>query len=307
MEEKYIDDAFLARWVAGELTPEELDAFQNSKDYLEFKRINDGAQILEAPKFDQQASFIRLQDELSGETQDAKIVKIIPRWIYSVAATVVVAAGIFFFLNNSSSSFETGFGEQKTVTLPDNSKVYLNAKSTLAFNKRDWESNRILKFSGEAFFDVEKGTSFKVVTNQGVIEVLGTEFNVITGEKFFEVRCHEGKVRVSNNSDENLATLTQGKAVRMHDNKEENWNFNQEKPTWIKGESSFTKTPLKQVIKTLEGRYDVVFDTKTIDLNRRFTGSFTHKDFNLALKTVFTPLNISYSKKGKMIYLKGKN
>ena len=307
MEKNYIDDTFLARWIAGELSPEELEVFKNSKEYPEFKKINDVAQALEAPPFNQQASFNKIEDLISNGNKETKVVKLMPRWIYSVAAAVVVAFGIFFFMNNNSSNFQTGFGEQQIVTLPDNSKVHLNANSSLSFKKKDWKNSRILSFEGEAFFDVEKGSTFKVITNQGIVEVLGTEFNVVTRDNFFEVQCHEGKVRVSNNSSKTLVTLTKGKAFRLVDNNEENWIFKQEKPAWLAGESSFINAPIKQVITALENQYRITFNTENIDVNRRFTGSFTHKDLNLALKTVFVPMNILYSQKGKTIHLKGKN
>ena len=307
MKKNYIDDTFLARWIAGELNPKELENFKNSKEYPAFKKINEASQILEAPSFDQQASFEKIEGLLSNKTQETKVVKFMPRWVYSVAAAVVVAFGIFFFMNNSASNYNTSFGEQRVVTLPDNSKVHLNANSSLSFKKKDWKTSRILDFEGEAFFDVEKGAAFKVITNQGIVEVLGTEFNVITGAGFFEVQCHEGKVKVLSKSNEDLTVLSQGKAYRLVDNSDENWSFEQEKPSWLQGESTFTNAPLWQVIKALENHYNVRFITENIDANRRFTGSFTHKDFNLALKTVFVPMNISYTREGKTIHLKGKN
>ncbi len=304
MEKQYSDDTFLARWISGELSPEELSEFKKSKDYKNFKRINEGAQNLSTPAYNKNTAFSNLQN---GINKNKKVVKLIPNWAYSAVAILVVALGIFFFLNNRTTHFKTGIGEQLVVILPDNSKVNLNANSSIKFKEKDWSKNRELKFSGEAFFDVEKGSSFRVKSDQGNVEVLGTEFNVISRNTFFEVKCYEGKVKVSNSENNDLATLTLGKAFRVYDNKNENWTFIEKVPTWIQGESSFKDIPLKQVIKALEDQYKVKFDISLINLDRRFTGSFTHKNLKLALQTVFTTMDIIYStSKNNTIILKDK-
>ena len=40
MEKQFSDNTFLARWISGELTLEELENFKNSKDYPVFKKIS---------------------------------------------------------------------------------------------------------------------------------------------------------------------------------------------------------------------------------------------------------------------------
>ncbi|WP_299548904.1 FecR family protein [Seonamhaeicola sp.] len=308
MKKQYTDDTFLARWISGELTPEELEAFKASGDYKTFKRINDKAQQLKSPSYDKEAAFSELLENIDAKKKTTKVVKLVPNWVYSTAAVLVVTLGILFFMNNRSTHFKTSYGEQLVVTLPDHSKVNLNANSSLEFKAKHWEEHRIVRFQGEAFFDVEKGTSFKVSSNQGTVEVLGTEFNVISRQNYFEVRCYEGRVRVLNPDNDIEVLLESGKAIRIVENKGETWVFNEVTPSWIQtGESSFINTPLKQVIIALENQYKVKIDVSGVDLERRFTGSFTHNDLNLALKTVFEPLDITYTTTGNnTILLKDK-
>ncbi|WP_452602975.1 FecR family protein [Pontimicrobium sp. MEBiC06410] len=296
MRKESFDETFLARWIAGELTPEETRAFKESKHYLEYKKINNGMNMLEMPSYNHEANLAKLYNTIDNKANTTKVKKLIPNWIYKVAAVLIVALGIMFF--NNTNEYETNFGEQEVVTLPDNSKVYLNANSILDFNKGNWANNRVLEFNGEGFFDVEKGTKFSVQSSEGLVEVLGTEFNVISRKDYLEVKCHEGKVKVSTINDNNITTttvLTVGDAVRVVDNVVEKWNFNEEKPTWLSGESSFKDTPLTQVIKSLENQYNLEVNPSGVDLNKRFTGSFTHKDVKIALQTVFGPMHISYS------------
>ena len=58
------------------------------------------------------------------------------------------------------------------------------------------------------------------------------------------------------------------------------------------------------VIAEFENQYNQTVVTKDIDLSRLFTGSFTHNNLDLALKSVTIPLNLGYSKSGKSILLK---
>ena len=76
------------------------------------------------------------------------------------------------------------------------------------------------------------------------------------------------------------------------------------KPTWLLGESSFEGVPLKYVISELENQYDLKVEIENIDTSRLFTGSFTHKNSDLALQSITIPLNLSYIKTGTSIVLK---
>lgn len=295
MEKHSQDETFLARWISGELTPEELNQFKKSKDYPVLKRINDASQRLEAPKFDQQNLFSKLEQYKTNRLQQEKrTIKLIPNWAIAIAASVVIAFGLFYFLT-AESHFNTGFGQQLAVTLPDRSQVKLNSNSNLDFKSLNWKNNRELNLDGEAFFDVEKGQSFKVHTEEGVVEVLGTEFNVISRAHYFEVRCQEGKVKVTSKEANSEVVLLPGNAVRIVNNKLEKWDYNISEPNWLIGESTFQNTPLSQVIISLQNQFGITFDASNINLSERFTGGFTHKNLNLALKTVMTPMDISYS------------
>ncbi len=70
------------------------------------------------------------------------------------------------------------------ITLPDGTKVWLNAASTLKYPARFDNKARVVELEGEAYFDVSKHGNkgihkpFKVITNGQTIEVLGTSFNV---------------------------------------------------------------------------------------------------------------------------------
>src|SRR5699024_3695101 len=65
--------------------------------------------------------------------------------------------------------------------LNDNTKVWINAGSTLRYPEQFGEGDRIVQLEGEAFFEVaktENKSRFLVETDNQTVEVLGTKFNV---------------------------------------------------------------------------------------------------------------------------------
>ena len=292
-KEYYTDETFLARWIENDLSAEELKQFKNSEEYHQFKKINDATELLIAPDYNKRGVFNTISGKIRQQKKSTKIIKLTPAWFYSAAASVILLLTVFYLNNDSSSSFSTSYGEQTVVQLPDNSIVHLSPSSNLKFHKNNWNKNRSLFLAGTAYFEVEKGKKFTVKTNEGNVVVLGTKFTVNTSKNFFEVQCFEGKVKVTSKKNDAIF-LTKGKAFRSYKNENENWNFHKEKPSWLNNESSFNNTPLNKVILALEKQYNLKVNTNKINTNKRFTGTFTHNNVNIALKTVFAPMKISF-------------
>ncbi len=285
--DKNYPDTFLARWLNNELTEDEKSSFEASEDFLLYKKIAEKSSELIPPKFNKD----KIYKEILAKTNLQKEKKVVPlfRAWYAVAASIALLLGFFYFVN-LSKKITTDFGEQLTIILPDNSKILLNSKSKISYQKKNWKKNRVIKLEGEALFKVKKGSTFTVETQQGNITVLGTEFNVKTSKNLFEVICFEGKVKTEHQNQTNI--LTKGKAIRQIGTKIEKWNTMKTSPSWINGETSFNSMPLQFVIDAIENQYNITINTSKIDTNKRFTGSFTHSNLEVALQTVFVPMKI---------------
>lgn len=70
------------------------------------------------------------------------------------------------------------------MTLPDGSVVRLNSVSRLSYKPLGWYFSRSAELSGEAFFEVEKGSKFTIYSMLGSTSVLGTSFNNVTARDF---------------------------------------------------------------------------------------------------------------------------
>lgn len=298
-------DTFLARWLNNELTPKELSEFEKSSDYLLYKKIAEKSLEFSAPDYNKGKIFDEIQQKVSSK-KEGKVRSLVKRLSYVAAASIVLTIGILFF-TDASTEHVTGFGEKLAVVLPDNSKVLLNAKTTISYDASTWDEKRVVKLDGEAYFEVEKGSTFSVETPNGQVAVLGTKFNVRTHEGCFEVVCYEGKVKTS--AQQHSAILTRGNAFRkQHGISPEKWNVVHNEPTWKTGESSFKSVPLKHVIKALENQYNITFDLSKIDSDNKFTGSFTHHNLQTALQTVFVPMKIGVTFSGnKTVVLEAMN
>ncbi|TDS11873.1 FecR family protein [Sphingobacterium paludis] len=83
--------------------------------------------------------------------------------------------------------------------LPDGSRVWLNAASSLTFNLGMEKADRMVTVSGEAYFEVAKRKTQKFIVKStfGEIEVLGTKFNVNTYvRRESKIALLEGSIRL---------------------------------------------------------------------------------------------------------------
>lgn len=290
----------ILKWLNDDFSKKEMKDLKQSEDLQTLEKIAHYASQLEAPKVDAQAALETFKARNHSKNKP-KVRTINLKTFYRVAAVLVLAltSGYLFFYSNNTS-FETQIAQRKTFTLPDNSEVVLNAVSKISFNEKKWANNRTLTLEGEAFFKVKKGQTFSVKTTDGIVTVLGTQFNVKERKNYFEVRCYEGLVSVTHNN--NTTKLPPGKTFRVINGTIENVeDFNAQNPSWIQQESSFNNIPLGQVIAELERQYDLKIKVKGVDTSKLFTGSFTHTDKEIALQAVTIPLKLSYKIEGKTI------
>ena len=113
---------------------------------------------------------------------------------YKAAAKMPVSATLY-------NTIATPRGGRFLVTLPDGSRVWLNAASSLRYPTAFNDAAREVTLTGEAYFEVEKNTAmpFRVNVNEIQVEVLGTHFNVMahTDEDAVNTTLLEGKVKVT--------------------------------------------------------------------------------------------------------------
>ncbi|CAM4219442.1 FecR family protein [Pedobacter westerhofensis] len=108
------------------------------------------------------------------------------------------------------NTIETPKGGQYIVLLPDGSKVWLNAASTLSF-PTTFDVTRNVELSGEAYFEVtkDKAHPFVVKSSSQSVTVLGTHFNISNYADDAETKTTllEGSVKVHSAAAKGTADL----------------------------------------------------------------------------------------------------
>jgi len=103
--------------------------------------------------------------------------------------------------NVQYNTITTPRGGQYQVTLPDGSRVFLNAASSLIYPTVFAGNERKVTLTGEAYFEVAHNSHqpFRVSSNGQTVEVLGTHFNInaYSDERLIKTTLLEGSVRVS--------------------------------------------------------------------------------------------------------------
>jgi ferric-dicitrate binding protein FerR (iron transport regulator) len=297
MDKEYL----IKKWLDHDLNVEELEAFKKLKDFDALMKLSQGLGNFKAPNFDEKHQLDRITERLKSNKLKSNWLKPILR----IAAIVVIAVGSFWFINKSLVTTTSTLASQKiTLDLPDASEVFLNAGSKFTYNENKWSSKREVKLEGEAFFKVAKGSTFDVKTSDGIIRVMGTQFNVKQRDDYFEVICYEGLVGVYY-SNHKLQKLKPGESYLVIDGKVISKAYvDTNQPFWLLNESQFESMPYEHVLAEFERQYDVTFDTNDINLKQLFSGNFSHDNYEIAIKAITLPLNLTYSKNNNTITLK---
>jgi len=233
-----------------------------------------------------------IQPRLSAtKPQEARVISFSWRPLVSVAAAAaVIVAVVLVWPNSKLIQRETAARQIEAVMLPDQSMMILNAGSSASYDD-DWSDSRTLELDGQAFFEVQKGSKFSVVTSSGVVEVLGTSFDVFSRGQDFRVSCTTGKVRVSSGKSNveitpgNMAELSKGVLVISQ--------FDPQQADWQSGEFTFTDEPLQNVFSEMQRQFNITITSPELK-DRFYTGRFSNRDLAEALELVCLPMGLRY-------------
>lgn len=257
--------------------------------------------------------------------------------LFSMAAAILVITGIWYYSKtkpaastgpfiaqhtSEKSEISTRNGSRTKITLPDGSKVWLNAGSKLTYNKDFGNEVRDVELTGEAYFDVKSlpltrseggGTGkmpFIIHTRQIDIRVVGTAFNVKSypGDRQTETSLVHGKVEVliHNRPDEKIILRPNEKLVVLNDDilqvaKSKTNSDNQPIVTlskltwsasdsilvetaWVENKLVFDNESFSDVAAKMERWYNVQFAfTDQQKQELRFSGVFENETIQQAL------------------------
>jgi len=160
------------------------------------------------------------------------------------------------------NTITTPKGGQYQVTLPDGTKAWLNAASSIRFPTEFTGNERTVEISGEVYFEVVKNKQkpFTVSCANQKITVLGTHFNVnaYADEGAIKTTLLEGSVKLSSSSD--AVTLKPGQQAQLFEGKKlvvTNEVDIDEVVAWKNGLFQFDKADIRTIMNQIARWYDV--------------------------------------------------
>lgn len=161
-------------------------------------------------------------------------------------------------------------GGQYQLILPDGSKVWLNAVSSLRFPVAFSGQNRTVELNGEAYFDIatDENAPFVVKTGAADIRVLGTEFNVMAYPDEFAPKTTvvDGSVKVTCQGNQSSGTeiLKAGEQAEWKDGiVKKNNNVNIEDViAWKNGLFQFSNASIETIMRQASRWYDIEVEYK---------------------------------------------
>ena len=204
---------------------------------------------------------------------------------YSLSFIFICFFSIYFY----SSRFNIYDIPKKTIILPDKSIITLNTSSSIKYKKK-FLINREIFLKGEAFFNVQKNEKpFTIITDYGIIKVLGTSFNVRSRADGFEIGVNEGIVEVSNKKSSFLI-----KQDQMIITKNEIINKNQiitkpykDYPDWLNNKLYFNNTSILEVCGELERTFKIKIKFLTPSAKKlKVTGTIETKNITTVLSSL---------------------
>lgn len=230
-----LNEELVVQYIAGSASEEERKQVlgwinakpENKVIFNELKECYHLTKIVQKPTgFDKKEGWLRIKAnfyksrfEEQQKSEKNRRIRMLYRLSAAVAAVLVIVFAWMYFdkshnqdISKSNIAFTeivVPYGSKSQLTLPDSTKVWINAGSKLSYASNFNKSNRKVKLEGEAFFDVQKSEEHLfIVETEGInINVFGTRFNVKSYPDEAEIQT----------------TLIEGSlAIHTHDNSEVN-------------------------------------------------------------------------------------
>ena len=282
----------------------------NIKETIRIARVIEN-DIREYKSFDVQAAYQKNKKKLKTEQRRSPIIFYISRIAAILLLPLIVSTGVLSFLytqqlkQGDTVSYLEAFSAPGIVTqvlLPDSSKVWLNAGSSLRYPSRFTKKERNVQLSGEGYFEVQsdKEHPFYVSLDNGIkVKAHGTKFNInaYKDDRVMETTLETGFVDIISAS---CTILLKPNEQVCYDKKDGHFTSSsvsvEEKTAWKDGKLVFRNATLEEVVKKLSRRYniDIVLHRES-QKDYKFRATFSSENITQILDYLRMAAPISWS------------
>lgn len=252
-----------------ELVPEKIDAQLGSERYGNFKRlVNSRKRKVRLISFSRYAAII--------------VIAFVSAWMlasYYFSGDVTNRQELIAF----QQELVVPAGQRAELTLPDGTKVWLNAGSKLSYPSFFGKERKVF-LSGEGFFNVSKNEKVPFIVSTRTIDVkaLGTQFNVFCypESNYTGVYLQEGSVKAYFPSSEAEGVILSSEQYLVQKGKQLVLStMDPDELLWREGIYTFKRQKLGRIIEKLELYYDVKIVVKDPEiLDYEYVGKFRQRD-----------------------------
>ncbi len=324
-KEKFDINQLIANQLLGTISEEEsmfLDdwieqSFENQRLYSEQKRLWNLFEIHQkVQKIDERKAYQKISNQIFSRKKTNVFV-----WIQRVAAIlllpVIVASAIYFYSEKTTrnqfstvyNTVETPLGMRSSLTLPDGTRVWLNAGSKISYPVLFANDFRKVSLVGEAYFEVKKDKSwpFVVAAKNMNIVVSGTTFNCNAYPENDQIQTVlvEGAVSLVNSSATVNVSMAPGELATFNIGDQEVIKIKtdlQKYVAWKSGKLMFRDDKMDKVVEKLERWYNVEFEIEDPEIaNYVYTATFVDESLDQVLKmlTLSAPIRYTISERNK--------
>jgi ferric-dicitrate binding protein FerR (iron transport regulator) len=298
----------LYRFFEGNCTEDEIKEVRN---WIEMSPANKKIFYQESSIFN--AATILSSGVLSSGCSKKTIrTRVLARELLKIAATIFVVlscVGLWQYFGKQAEEQSAGTinvttGKNANLVLPDGTKVWLNARTTINYPSSFGKNKRDIFLDGEAYFEVESDESrpFIVHAKTYDINVLGTKFNIdaYSFRHDFVVSLMEGSLKISSATDSgNSLLLKPSQLAYLANNTMHSAPITDYNPyRWREGLICFDNILFPELMKLFEKYYDINICIEN-DLVKSYicTGKFRQIDgIDYALNILKKDINFKYKR-----------
>lgn len=270
---------------------------------------------------------------LAEQSTKSKTKRIYVALSYAAVFLMFLGIGLVFYkthnvIENQKITVEIAKGKKNKMVLPDGTTVYINAGSTLKYDKEFNNTNRKVYLDGEAYFDIAKSKRnipFIVDAGGYIVRDIGTVFKIksYSQDNDFEFSVLSGEISIEDKTtNKRKIFLTKNQSVKINNQQKAPLPLKSLEPKlkieklaieapqpdelykeWLSGTLTFDNTNLDELVHALEREFNlsiIIADSSL--LSYHYSGAFKNvKNPYVILDIIKQTTPITYTTSGETI------
>ncbi|MFT4536681.1 MAG: transmembrane sensor [Saprospiraceae bacterium] len=250
-------DELLIKWANNDLTPAEQVELGNHYSTADLEHFIIDSRNVELETSNVKTEWEKLEPQLIRNKSNSK-----SNYVIGIITILFLLAVGYWYISSlgPDKTIENRTYEPLLFAMEDETEILLAPGSSLSFNESRFVDHRKVWLDGRAYFDVRVKGDFTVATDNSIVSVLGTTFDIWElDDDVLVVQCFSGKVNVSTsngmgailNAGQKYSLVGESVGIGEIDNSNE--------PKWLSKSIVFEGIALSTVYKDLEKYYPIKF------------------------------------------------